>query len=236
MSVAVFSASDSIHAAHTTRMSIGVVTSPADRHAVGLVRQAAFERAHEFRWKEPQTLAWSQADDKATVLGLWNQQGALAATVRVTLLPTVAAAQERIGYPLTALNLPEPLMLLTRAATHPQHQGHGGNALLRCAYLAAALQTEVQAVVTQVYDQAPRLRTLRHVGFELTALHHGWDHEAQARTQPLLAWMLRERFASGLRTAVADQASAWQEAAVDLRAIVASLRGQRETPGRSQVA
>jgi hypothetical protein len=131
------------------------------------------------------------------------------------------------GFQVTAQNLAvAPLELLTRAATHPERQCRGGNALLRCAYLGALLRTDLRCVITQVYDHAPRLRAMRHAGFELTPLHRGWDSEAQARTQPLLAWMLRERVAAGVQTITTEQASALQHTAIDLPAISASLNAQ----------
>jgi hypothetical protein len=205
---------------------LGVVRMAADRQGVVAVRQAAFAQAREFLWLDPTALAWGPDDERATVLALWDADGVLNATVRARVLPSAQAAQTAIEYAIEHLNLPGPLLLLSRAATHPQGQCRGANALLRVAYLSALLCTELRCVITQVYDHAPRLRTMRQAGFELTPLDRGWDSEAQARTQPLLAWMPRERVESGLCALRAEHATALQHTVIDLPAIAASLNAQ----------
>jgi hypothetical protein len=205
---------------------LGVVHKPADQRGVVAVRQAAFAQAREFLWLDPQALAWGPDDEQATVLALWDTDGVLCATVRARVLPSAQAAQAVIEYDIEHLNLPGPLLLLSRAATHPQSQCRGANALLRVAYLSALLGTELRCVITQVYDHAPRLRVMRLAGFELTPLGHGWDSEAKAQTQPLLAWMPRERVEQGLRALMAENAAALQHTLIDLPAMVASLNAQ----------
>lgn len=207
--------------------SLGVVRDPADQRAVGEVRRAAFAQAQEFTWLDPRALDWGPDDEQATVLGLWDAGGSVLATVRATVLRSAQAAQAVIAYDIDALPLPGPLMLLTRAATHPQGQCRGANALLRVAYLSALLRTDLRCVITQVYDHAPRLRTMRQAGFELTPLHRGWDAEAQSRTQPLLAWMHRERVDAGLRAIAAEQTDALRHTGIDVPGIVASLQLQQ---------
>ncbi len=214
-------------AAETDRaFRLGVVREVADQQAVVAVRQAAFAQAREFVWRDPQALAWGPDDEQATVLALWDAGGVLCATVRARVLPSAQAAQAVIEYAIEHLNLPGPLLLLSRAATHPQAQCRGANALLRVAYLSALLRTELRCVITQVYDHAPRLHAMRQAGFELSPLDSGWDSEAQARTQPLLAWMPRERVESGLRALVADNAAALQHTVMDLPAMAESLNAQ----------
>ena len=212
----------------TQGWTLDVVRQPAHQQAVVAVRRAAFAQAQGFRWLDPHALAWSADDSSATVLGLWDADGVLGATVRATVLPSAQAAQAVIQYAIDNLPLPGPLLLLTRAATHPAWQRRGGNSLLRWAYLAALLHTELRCVVTQVYAQAPRLRALREAGFELSPLLQGWDREAQAQTQPLLAWMARERVEAGLRAIQANavNATAVQRTDINLPAIAASLNEQ----------
>jgi hypothetical protein len=208
---------------------LGVVREAADQQAVVAVRQAAFAQAQEFVWLDPQALAWGLDDEQATVLALWDDDGVLNATVRARVLPSAQAAQAVIEYAIEHLHLPGPLLLLSRAATHPQAQCRGANALLRVAYLSALLRTELRCVITQVYDHAPRLRAMRQAGFELSPLGQGWDSEAQARTQPLLAWMPRERVESGLAALMAENAAALQHTLLDLPAMAASLNAQCST-------
>lgn len=220
------------------RWSLGVVRQAADQQAVVAVRRAAFAQAQQFRWLDLRALAWGADDEQATVLGLWDAGGVLSATVRATVLPSAQAAQAVIAYDIDTLNLPGPLLLLTRAATHPQGQCRGSNALLRCAYLGAMLHTDMhthlRCVITQVYDHAPRLRAMRQAGFELTPLLRGWDSEAQAQTQPLLAWMLRARVEAGLQALRTEQAAALCDTVIDLPTIAASLQAQMQTQSQSQ--
>lgn len=208
-------------------MILGVVGSDLQqRRAVTVVRREAFAAAKEFQWHDPKALEWGPEDDHATVIGLWSDSGELMATVRATVLPSALAAESIIEYPIQHLALPGPLMLLTRAATHPAYQRAGSNALLRYAYLSAATQTPLQSVITQVYDHAPRLRIMQEVGFTLTPLHRGWDSEAKAITQPLLAWMLRPTLETGAAVALAGQAEAALHTRFDIQSIVTSLKRQ----------
>jgi hypothetical protein len=200
-----------------------------ERQAVSRLRREAFAQAPQFHWQDPAALDWGPEDERACVIGLWNDAGELLSTVRATVLPSALAAQAIVEYPIDHLRLPGPLMLLSRAATAPAHQRSGGNALVRCAYLAAAARSPVRCVITQVYDQAPRLRTMRQVGFTLTPLQGGWDSEARAVTQPLLAWMLRPQFEPGAHTALtAWSALGSQHGApvFELDAIAAALQRQ----------
>ena len=205
---------------------ISVVREAVDRQAVVAVRQLAFAQAREFVWHDQQALAWGPDDEQATVLALWDADAGLSATVRAHVLPSAQVAQAVIGYPIEHLPLPGPLLLLTRAATHPKGQCRGANALLRVAYLSALLRTELRCVITQVYDHAPRLRAMQQAGFELTPLSRGWDSEARARTQPLLAWMTRERVDAGLRALLVEHAVALRHTVIDVPAIAAALQVQ----------
>lgn len=180
------------------RYRVGVVVGAAQRAGVHAVRRAAYRQATEFDWKDEAQLAWSRTDDEGTVIALWDAQGQALSTVRASVFTELGPAEELLEYSLAGIDVCTPVLVLSRAATHPGVARQGFNSVVRYAYLAAAAASCMACVVTLVYDGGPRLRSMREAGFVFSPPRSGWDTEAVARTQPLLAWLPQDRFEGAL--------------------------------------
>ena len=204
------------------RYRVGVA-GRAQRAGVEAVRRAAYRQATEFDWNDEALLAWSNADDEGTVIALWDRQGEALSTVRASVFAELGPAEQLLEYSLAGIDVRTPVLVLSRAATHPSVARQGLNSVVRYAYLAAAAVARIECVVTLVYDGGPRLRSMREAGFVFSQPRAGWDTEAVARTQPLLASLPRRRIDGALRTislAIGDRLA---EVCVDTASIAQSF-------------
>lgn len=202
------------------------VADRRDAAAVFDVRRAAYRAAPEFDWKDEAALAWNDADDAGTVIGLWDEAGVLQSTLRASAFGSRAAAEAFLEYSLEGAAVALPTLVFSRAATRPQAARHGLFALMRVAYLQALTATPVQSLSAIVYDGGPRLRAMADAGYAFTEPRAGWDSEAVARTPPLLAVLPRERFSGALaiaRDAVGDRLA---QVEIDAAGIAAAIAAQ----------
>ena len=183
------------------RVGVADAAQPGVVAAVEAVRLAAYTGAPEFRWRDAATLAWSAADDAGTVLGIWDARGRLQSTLRASVFHGRGAAQDFLEYTLDGVDLAWPSLVFSRAATHPDAARQGLFALMRQAYLAALPATPLQSLLALVYEGGPRLRAMQDAGYRLVVPQSGWDSEALALVQPLLAVLPRAQFARALDVA-----------------------------------
>jgi hypothetical protein len=209
------------------------VALQSDRAAVESVRLAAFRRATEFDWNDEARLMWSRADDQGTVLALWDAHGELLSTVRASVFANTSGAECFLEYSLAGMEIGAPLLVLSRAATSPAASRQGFNSIVRYAYVSAALSVPVAGLATLVYEGGPRLRSMREAGFALTPPCAGWDSEAVARTQPLMAHLPRQRFAAAASQIAGALAERLADVQIDWCAITASLAAQCEQARRA---
>lgn len=209
---------------------VGVVPA-TQAPAVFALRRAAYRQATEFQWRDEALLRWCAADDAGTVLGLWDDQGQLLSTLRASVLVSRQAVAQFLEYALQGQVLPvsplRPCLVFSRAATWPSHSRQGLFVLMRLAYLQAVRHTVVDSLCAVVYEGGPRLRAMRDAGYSLRVPKAGWDSEARALTQPLLAVLRRARFERALQRVQQELAARPGGAPplqVDLPALVASLQ------------
>lgn len=203
---------------------VGVVVGAAQRAGVHAVRRAAYRQATEFDWKDEAQLAWSRTDDEGTVIALWDAQGQVLSTVRANVFTELDPAEDLLEYSLAGIDVCTPVLVLSRAATHPGVARQGFNSIVRYAYLAAAAASRMACVVTLVYDGGPRLRSMREAGFALLLPHSGWDTEAVARTQPLLAWLPQARIEDALGIISQAIGDRLDEVCIDTASIAQAFR------------
>lgn len=214
------------------RYRIGVAGS-TDRAAVESVRRAAYRQAREFDWNDEAMLAWSSDDEAATVLALWDDQGALLSTVRATVFASVGQAEAFLEYSLSGIDITTPGLVLSRAATAPSAARQGLNALLRHAYLSALAATPIGSVIAIVYEGGPRLESLRAAGYDFFEPRAGWDSEALARTRALLAWLPRQRLERALDVMSQALAGRLEGVHVETASIAHALRAQCTVRGEA---
>jgi hypothetical protein len=204
------------------RYRIGVA-SRADAAEVEAVRRSAYDAAREFTWNDAATLAWNAADDAGCVLVLHDAAGTLLSTLRINVLAGIAEAEQFLEYALAGIDARPPLLVLSRAASRPEHARRGLFALLRQAYLDALPATPVASVVALVYEGGPRLQAMVDAGYVLHEPRAGWDEEAVAHTRPLLAVLQRASFAAAAAQVRRALGAQLDGVAADAAAIAAAI-------------
>jgi hypothetical protein len=209
-------------AAPGQRYRIGVADI-TQRHAVEALRRAAYRGAAQFEWNDEATLGWTAADDAGTVLALWDAAGSLLSTTRASVFAHAAQAEAFLEYSLAGIDLPSPMLVLSRVATAPGAAQGGLFALLRYAYLSALAATPLRSVIAIVYEGASHSVSMRECGYEFFEPRAGWDTEAVARARPLLAVLARERFAHSLEMRAAALGDKTADVLIDAAAIAAAF-------------
>ena len=218
------------------RYRIGIVEREQAAALEG-VRQAAYRAATEFDWNDEVSLGWTAADDRATVLAVWDVAGRMLSTVRATVLHSAGQAEDFLEYSLAGIDVGFPSLVLSRAATVPDAARQGLLAMLRHAYLSAlatqnarvagsGIGSAIRSSITIVYEGAPRLAGMRAAGYAFHAPRAGWDSEAVARTAPLLAMLPCERFALASRIIAEALGQRLDDVCAQRDAIVDAFREQ----------
>ena len=210
------------------------VAGIAQRAEVEALRRVAYRGAAQFEWNDEATLDWSAADDAGTVLALWDAAGTLLSTTRASVFGRTSQAEEFLEYSLDGIDVPAPMLVLSRVATTPEAARGGLFGWLRFAYLSALSATPLRSVVAVVYEGAPHSVSMRRSGYEFFEPRHSWDTEAQARTRPLLAELAQQRFAHSLQVRSAALAGNAADVRIDTAEIAAALNAQCMRAGQSQ--
>ena len=202
------------------------VADITQRDAVEALRRLAYRGAVQFEWNDATTLDWSAAAETGAVLAAWDADGALLSTLRASVFDHAAQAEAFLEYSLEGIDVPAPMLVLSRAATAPGAARGGLFALLRYAYLSALPSTPVRSVAAIVYEGAGHSLSMRDCGYEFFEPCAGWDTEARARTRPLLAVLAQARFAHSLQARAAALAGKTADVLIDVAAIAAALNAQ----------
>ncbi len=182
---------------------VGVATHE-HRADVEAVRRAAYEHSTEFAWNDLSALAWGPADEKGTVIAVWDRAGRMHSMFRVTLFSHLDQVEAYMEYSLAGIDLPLPCGVLGRAATLPGEGGQGMFALARYAYAQALINTPMQALVTQIYASGSRVESMQRKGYVMHQPTLSWDSEAKPIAPPLLAVLGRAHFAHAMEGARRD--------------------------------
>lgn len=148
------------------------ILGPHDSNHLNELRRVGFEAAEGFS-VDLSLLLWGENDVKNTVLGV-REKGRLLSTLRFDLAANREELRPKLDCDWAHELVDFPCAVLGKAATHPDHQGRGFNALLRYHALRLALQNGVRQVVGTVIQGAPRTATMRELGYQFHAHPDGW--------------------------------------------------------------
>jgi hypothetical protein len=195
--------------------ALGIVrcADPADaddRAAVSELREVAYRHAVEFAIHADTYVGWCPLDDRSAVATAWSD-GELVSTLRATAAGNAEVAADILT---CSVDLPPdafPAVVLTKAATRSGRRAGGLHSVLRYHCLGAAARQGLRSALGLVYADAPRVRTMVELGYELRRPERVWDPEGPAITTPLFAVLPRHRMDS----AIARLATAFADAFID---------------------
>jgi predicted N-acetyltransferase YhbS len=194
----------------------------ADREAVNALRLETYSVAREFRLLRPDLLAWETRDPSCIVLGGWDDDAQLVATIQCRVAGSVAHAESIIGVSVEMPPSCFPGVVMGRAATAPGLTGRGLNSVLRWHCLTAARDAGFRSVLGLAYQGAPRMRTMEAMGYRQVQPARVWDPEVEPLSPPILVYLQLADFDTALDclwplAAEGVSASPWQGPTLSLR-------------------
>jgi len=171
----------------------------SDAQAVSRLRTEAYAAAPEFIVKDDSALHWSAADDEQVVLVAWDALGNALSTTRGDLLWRRDEAERWMECRLERIPIDFPALLLGKGATLKAYERHGLHSALRLYFIEACRESRVQSLVGIVYEDAPRTRLMRAIGYDFYAPLAYWYTDLEASRRTLIGVLPRERFASAAR-------------------------------------
>jgi hypothetical protein len=165
------------------------LAGPEDQEAVNALRLETYRAASEFRLLRPDLLAWDARDPSFIVLGGWDNSGRLVATIQCRAARSAVQAEAMIGASVEVSLAGFPAVVMGRAATASRRTGGGLNSVLRWHCLTAARVAGFRSVMGLAYQGAPRLRTMKSMGYRFWAPARVWDPEVDPKVPPILAYL-----------------------------------------------
>lgn len=138
----------------------------SDCNEINELRISEYSRAdNNFTLTDSQKLMWSNEDDEAIVLSVWNENGRVLSTMR----GREVASREELAY-FQGCEIPDemdmfPALALTRAATNNEYKNVGFHSTLRYCFIQYAFLHNYEALFGSLFANAPQLRSMERIGY-----------------------------------------------------------------------
>jgi hypothetical protein len=171
-----------------------------------LLRKQCYRLSTSFSWFDDAALEWTSVDESSVVLGAFDAQAGLVATVRASIRADRASVEALLSY--ATQNVPDrfPALVGSRSATNPAFARHGLAAAMRWVLVGQAMRLQLGSITGVVYDDAPRVRSMLTQGYEFYTPPRHWDAEAKLNANPIIISMPSSAFAHA-RALIESQAS-----------------------------
>ncbi len=150
------------------------VATENDKNQVTDLRMNEFKRSRDFKLLKPELLNWSAVDDNNQVMGIWDDQDLLISTLRLILVKNKDEASHFLECELPVA-IKFPGLVFNSAATEQSNRRRGLNQLLRYYALQAAIDHDIQMLLSPVYQKAPRMDFMRKLGYQCHTMKHSWQ-------------------------------------------------------------
>ncbi len=169
-----------------------------DKDEVSALRVAEFSRSRDFRLLKPHLLNWSDVDDLHPVLGIWDENSQVVATLRLIRVDNMALASEVLEADLPQ-DIRFPGLVFNSAATRKSHRCQGLNQLLRYYAVQSAQAHGMQTLLSPIYQSAPRIAFMKKLGYTCRELSNTWQTKVVPNSPRILAALEREAFSDALK-------------------------------------
>jgi hypothetical protein len=190
-------------------------------HAAELVllRKQCYRLSTSFSWFDEAALEWTAVDDASVVVGVFDGQAGLVATVRASIRADRPSVEAILAY--ATHNVPDrfPALVGSRSATNPAFTRHGLAAAMRWVLVGHAMRLRLGSITGVVYDDAPRVRSMLAQGYEFYTPPHHWDAEATLVANPIIISMPASAFAQAKALIESQAAQSLAACSVDDAAI-----------------
>ena len=168
-----------------------------DRDQINALRVNEFNRSNQFTLLKPDKLLWNSCDDESVVLSAWDGTRVVA-TMRAVVVHNAPEASTcaQCTIPPDALF---PAVIFNSAATDLEYRGLGLNQALRYHFLKMALDSDVQALLSPMYQGAPRIRFMEALGYRFSVPQLSWQDKLNPKTTRIMGIMPQERMACAMQ-------------------------------------
>lgn len=174
------------------------LASEKDGTKIAELRLTEYQNAKDFTLVSTEYLKWDETDRQCPVVAVFNEQNEAIATMLVIPVNTVQKAVSSLESDLP-VKIAFPAFVFKKAVTKCAYRKHGFNQLLRYHIIKAALNCDIQSLLSPVYESAPRTGFMKKIGYQFhTSLSPTPDKLIPTSTR-ILAVLERNRMKEALK-------------------------------------
>lgn len=141
------------------------VASAKDSDQISNLRLTEYQSSKDFILVNSIFLEWGGNDKNCPVISVWNEEDEVIATILLTPVKNTQSAIEIIEYNLPT-EISFPALVFSKAATKKSYRKKGLNQLLRYYCIKAALDYNINSLLSPVFKQAPRIAFMKEMGYQ----------------------------------------------------------------------
>lgn len=139
--------------------------SDKDGDKIGALRLTEFQRSSDFKLVNSSFLEWGELDKKCKVVCIFNEKNQAISTILLNSVENNNEAVDAIGYNLPT-KIPFPALVFSRAATRLSYRRKGLNQLLRYYSIKAAVNSNINSLISPVFKHATRTDFMKEMGYQ----------------------------------------------------------------------
>lgn len=174
------------------------LASEKDGKKISELRLTEYQNAKDFQLVSTAYLKWDDTDRRCPVAAVFNGLNEVIATMLVIPVNTAEETVSSLESDLP-VEIDFPAFVFKKAVTKCAYRKHGFNQLLRYHIIKAALNCDIQSLLSPVYESAPRTGFMKKIGYEFhTSLSPTPDKLIPSSTR-ILAVLERSRMKEALK-------------------------------------
>ena len=163
-----------------------------DSEIINRLRINEFRRSTEFDLLLADQLKWNRCDDRQIVLAAWADRQTAVSTMRAVVVSDAPEALESVQCSLPG-QLPFPALVFNSAATHMDYRRQGLNQAIRYYFLRAAIRCGIKAILSPIYEGAPRIDFMKSLGYRFRTPEKSWQTKLAPKKERILGVLPRNR-------------------------------------------
>ena len=155
-----------------------------EKEKISRLRIKEFSRAKDFDLLLADKLKWSRLDDEQTVLAVWRNKEPIS-TMRAVVVNDSIDAQNTLQCTVSD-QVQYPAMVFNAAATRKENRGEGLNQVIRYHFLDAAIRQGIEALLSPIYQGAPRMDFMKSLGYLFSKPGKCWQTKLLPKSERIL--------------------------------------------------
>ncbi|MBT6341624.1 MAG: hypothetical protein HOJ48_20265 [Desulfobacula sp.] len=174
------------------------LVSEQDQDKITNLRLKEFSRSKDFKLLKPELLKWNEIDNKNNVIAVLHEGCEVIGTIRVIPVFNKKEATHFLECDLP-VKIDFPALVFNSAVTKKAYQGIGVNQILRYYCLTAAIEQDINVVMSPIYQKATRIKFMKKLGYQCHTLTHSWQKKLLPNSPRELAVLNRNQFSNAIK-------------------------------------